>query len=250
MMGGEFMDLFPQGIMPRMGEIPLIDVALQFQNRRAGMEDRRRGLDVLHRAYEGIGTSPDSVLSRELAVQAVDPVNAPWGTAEVERQTGAIRDRAATGAEDTRRRLAQSTAMRGIGGAGTAFQRAQMERGFGLDVAQQMADFKQKSTEFNRVAQQQAWDRYNALTTGIQDRKTALQQQIAQQYLDTEYGRMDLSGLLQKVRGGPQPIGVATRRSRSLGGWQTPGYGLTNAPGPNSLQDLLARWSTPVGGNV
>ena len=203
---GELGGLLPQNMVLRASDVPLFEAGLNFQQTARATEDRATGIGRLEDARSNIGISPESVLARELAVQRARG-DGPLGGGAIEQSRSDLRQQSAVGHQDAQRGLAEQFAQRGIGGGVPAYQAAAMEQAYGVNAAGQLAQFDLQAAQLQETAQRQAFSDLNALAMEEEMRRTALDQLIASQYLNTEYQGMDLSGLLGLVPNGDLAVG-------------------------------------------
>ena len=203
---GQFGSLLPENMILRQSDVPLLEANLNFQQRLMAMQDRDTGIGRLEDARSSVGISPESTLARELAVRNASG-GGSLGADAVANQRAALRAQNALSAQAAERALSTQLASRGVGGGLGAMQHAQLAQNNAVNTATALADFDLQSAALLQQAEREALADLQAIASEEQSLRLALDQLIADQYLNTEYGAVDLSGLLATVPRGGRPVG-------------------------------------------
>ncbi len=203
---GLFGSLLPENMILRQSDVPLLENNLNFQQRLMAMQDRDTGIGRLEGARQSVGISPESTLARELAVRNASGGGA-LGEDVVANSRAALRSQNALAAEAAERELSRSLASRGVGGGLAGMAQARLAQDQAVNSATSLADFDLQAASMLQQAEREALSDLQAIAAEEQNLRLALDQLIADQYLNTEYGAIDLSGLLATVPKGGRPVG-------------------------------------------
>lgn len=209
LLGDFYTSLFPEGTVLRRGDIPLLETGLNFENRQNALRDRQQGMQRLEDSRSAIGSSPESILARQIAVSRARG-EGPLSQGVIDNQRGALRSAGALAGEAQQRELAMQLAQRGLGGGVPAVQQAALQQQLATDIGGRLASFDLESAQLLDTAQRQA--AYDLQTIADQEelRRIAIDQLIAEAFFNTDRSPIDLSGLLGSPPGTQAPIGFGT----------------------------------------
>lgn len=181
---------------PIMGknEYQFLQARLNYENILRAEEDRRRGYDTLSQAYTQVGQSPESTFAREMAAYRLanpDILNPQ----EVSMQEAAIRARGARGYQDTLMQLQQDQAARGIGGPIGGYELAQLNQGYDRQIADELQNQALQLAFAREEREKGALGTLSQISTDEEVRRMAILQALADAFLQTERGPIDLAGL-------------------------------------------------------
>jgi hypothetical protein len=182
--------LAPAGGQPlRRQDIPLLEAGLNFENLQRAEEDRARGFEELARGRGAVGMDPSSQLAREVAMRRVSQ-----GNDLKTQRASALKDRTAVATQDALRQLQQEQAQGGVySSSGGFLNRAMLPQRAAIELSGQLSDLDFQQEEADRAALGDL--------TGITSREDAMRaafdEMLANLFLETERGPVDLSGLLE-----------------------------------------------------
>ena len=187
-------------------DLPFAAWELNEDQRMQAELDRIRGYEELARARNAIGTDPAAQQARELALERAmngglfdDPY--------LDQQRGLIRNRGSIGMEAARRNLQDSLAQRGIEGGLSAYEMAQLDQSGALGIQEQLGGFEQEARAAQAQERAQGLEQLLGLTGREEASRSALDQAIANVFLETERAPFDVSELMQPVRKGKKTVG-------------------------------------------
>lgn len=194
-------------------QLPFIEARLNFANRQQAENDRQAALDVIGGQRTAIGGSPESTFAREMAVFRLANPD-PFSPEELSLQQSQIRQRGAIGLEDAQRSLTGNLARQGLGGSGSAFQKAQLEQSGARQTSEELQRLSIDNLLQSDRNEAEAIDRLSGIGQEEELRKIALAQQLSE-LLTAERGQFDLSSLFTlKPKTGS---GLITNLSREIG---------------------------------
>ncbi len=194
-------------------QLPFIEARLNFENRAQAEGDRQTALDVIGRQRAGIGASPESTFAREMAAFRLANPD-PFSPEELSLQQSQIRQRGAIGLEDAQRSLTEDLARQGLGGSGSAFQKAQLEQGGARQTSAELQQLSIDNLLQSDRNEAEGIDRLSGIGQEEELRRIALAQQLTE-LLTADRGQFDLSSLFNlKPETGS---GLITNLARELG---------------------------------
>jgi hypothetical protein len=187
-------------------DLPFAAWELNEDQRMQAELDRIRGYEELARARNAIGTDPAAEAARNMALDRAlngglfdDPY--------LDQQRGLIRNRGSVGLEAARRNMQEDLARRGLNGGVSAYELAQLDQSGALGIQGQLADFEQQAQAAQAQEMAQNLDRLIGITGREEAARSALDQELANVFLETERAPFDVSELMQPVRKGKKPVG-------------------------------------------
>lgn len=198
--------------MPRR-DLPMAAWQLNEDQRMQAELDRIRGYEELERARNAIGTDPTSMQARELALDRA--MNGGLFDDEyLDQQRGLIRNRGSIGMEAARRNLQDSLAQRGIAGGLSAFEMAQLDQSGALGIQEQLGGFEQDARAAQSQERAQGLEQLLGLTGREEASRSALDQALANVFLETERAPYDVSELTEQMRRGTRRVGGKRGKQR------------------------------------
>lgn len=177
------------------GDIPLIEAGLNYQNQQLSEQDRQQGIAQLLQARQRVGQDPNSSAARE-ALWSTWQTGGEYTPQYLERQQGALGSQAALGLQAAQQSAAEDFGRRGLGGSLSGYQQAQLGQQAATSLGSQKAGMEQQYTAARESAKQQALQQYQAQAMQEEQQRQAYQEAIANAFLNTQRGAIDLSGLV------------------------------------------------------
>lgn len=204
---GPFADIIaPEGGQPILRkDIPLLEAGLNYENLLKAERDRQFGYEQLTRGREAIGSSPGEMLAMEIAMQRAQG-GTPWNDQFIQGQVGALKDRSAIARRNAMEGMEQSFAARGISGVDPALAQANLEQDLLGQLSGQIGDIYSTAATQRDQAERAALEQLTGITQEQGQRRTTIDQALADLFLNTERAPIDLSGLIEPV---PAKIGKA-----------------------------------------
>lgn len=174
-----------------------LQARLNYENILRAEEDRRRGTDYLTQGYEQVGQGPEQTFAREMAAYRLanpDIMNPE----EVSMQEAAIRARGARGYQDAEMLMQQDQAARGIRGPMGSYDLARLGQGYDRQVADELQNQALQLAAGREEKEKGALGTLSQITGDEETRRMAILQAIADAFLSTERGPIDLSALTRK----------------------------------------------------
>lgn len=194
---GSLGDLLPVGQPLTVGDVPLLEANLNYQQMEQALADRAAGIGRLRNAYSDIGTDPNSILARDLASQFATGQLGPYSDKEVAQREEAIKAKSRSATESAVQDMLSDFARRNIGGGTPALELAKLALMGRQSMAGQLGDFAEQVATQRLASQQAGLENLGQYAMYDETARTELLRAIADAYLETERGPIDLSGLLE-----------------------------------------------------
>lgn len=198
--------LMPENQFLRRADIPLLESGLNWQQQLMSEADRQRGYEELVRGRSAIGMSPEAMLAKEAFLDMYN-AGGPFGPGVQDVAIGGMRDAAARALQDQQAAMAGDYARRGLAGSPTSYESARLGQMANAGLQGQISDYKTQAAIANEEAMRAAMGSFQQQALQEQTMRAALDEMIANLFLETERAPIDLGSLLTKVPGAASPVG-------------------------------------------
>lgn len=195
MLGSEFFNYLNGGEPIYQGQVPLIEARLGYENQQLAERDRQLGYEELARSYGNIGKSTGEQAAMQAALQLVQS-GGPYNAGYMDQQRGNLRDQSAMALEQARMAMAGDFARRGLGGSMLPQQQAQLAQQSSTALQGNLANLESSTALANQQAQLAATGQLSEMAYRESAQRQAIDQLLANIFLNTERQAPDLSNLL------------------------------------------------------
>lgn len=190
--------LMSPGQVLRRGDIPMLEAGLNYQQLLKAEEDRQRGYEELARAWGSVGQDPTSMAYKEM-VRRMMGQGGPYSPDVLAQLEGKLTGESALSQEAMSRQMAEEYARRGLGGGAMPYEMASLQQTGARDLGSQLADLRNQAVLANEAAQQQWTQMFGAQAAQEEQYRQALNELLANVFLQTERAPIDLGSLATGV---------------------------------------------------
>jgi hypothetical protein len=198
MLGSELFKLIGGGQPILQGDVPMLELQMGQQNQMMAEADRQAGYEQLARSYGNIGQAPGEQLAMRSAMGLVNS-GGPYNAQYMDQQRGNMRDQSALALQQAQQAMSGDFARRGLGGSLLPFQQAQLNQQSSSALQNNLAGLESQTALANQQAQLAATGQLSEMSYREQAQRQALDQAMANIFLNTERTAPDLSNLVAEM---------------------------------------------------